>query len=190
MNKSKWLYNPFEYIAGWKAFGIGSAILLLTTVIGYWGHTVFYALEVKAGSNISLGKAFSLQALGLAVTVVLTYLIAFCFARRTRFQDMLGTITLAKYPLLLISILSWILGDKIISINAEEIINNRLLLSDYIYLFVFAIFSILVLTWEIALLYNAFRVSSNLKKSKCVILFILAMLISEITTILLVAAIY
>jgi hypothetical protein len=28
-NKWKWIYNPFEFVAGWKAFGIGIVILCM-----------------------------------------------------------------------------------------------------------------------------------------------------------------
>lgn len=189
-NKWKWLYDPFEYLAGWKAFGIGAAILTLATIIGHWGNVVFFALEIKAGTDATLGQAFSLQALGLAVTAIILYGTAFCFARHTRFQDILGTITLAKSPLLLFSLIAVMLRNKIASINAAEIINHQLSHSAYIYLAVFAIISLAVLIWEIALLYSAFKVSSNLKKTKCTILFISAILAAEIVTLLLVSTIY
>lgn len=186
----KWFYNPFQFIAGWKAFGIGMVILILTTIIGHWGHVVFYALEIKTGTGATFGQALILQLLGLSVTVTILYLTALCFARHTRFQDILGTITLAKYPLLPFAFVAVILRDKIASINATKIIEHQLSPSGYIYLSVFAIISLLILIWEITLLYNAFSVSSNLKKTKCAILFTIALIVSEIVTLLLVSAIY
>lgn len=188
-NKWKWVYNPFEYIAGWKAFGVGVVILVATTIIGYFGNIVFYALEIKSVSDINWGMAFSLQALGLAVTIVVMYLMVLLFAKRTRFQDILGTITLAKYPLLLMALLSLTFGKEMASIDVDKIINNELVFSNYVLLFVFAIASIIILAWEIALLYNAFRVSSNLKELKCAVLFTIALLVSEVITLVIKSAI-
>jgi len=186
----KWVYNPFEKIAGWKAFGIGIAILIIATVIGYFGNTVFYGISIKSVPSVTWCKAFSLQALGLAVTVFVIWIIALIFAKHVRFQDILGTVTLAKYPLVPAAILFLMLGKWLNELNhtlisaknVQEITGffNSLTISDYVLFLVFVIVAILILVWTIALLFNAFRVSTNLKGSKCALLFIAGLLISEI----------
>lgn len=190
MNKWKWVYNPFERVAGWKAFGIGIVILAATTVVGFFGNMVFYALEAKIVPEISWGRAFALQGLGLAVTVGVMYAAALPFARRTRFQDILGTVTLAKYPLLLEAAMALLFGKELASIDVEKFISNTAELADYTSLLVFGVISLILLVWEIALLFNAFRVSTSLKGVKCAVIFTIAMLITEIATISLVSAIY
>ena len=189
-SKWNWVYNPFEKVAGWKAFGIGIVVSAITTIVGYFGDTVFYGISVKVIPNITWGMAFSLQALGLAVTVAIMYIAALLFAKRVRFQDILGTVTLAKYPLILMSLLSLIFGSKLASIDVNKIINNEITFTDYNLLFVFGIISIIVMVWVIALLYNAFKVSTNLKGVKCGVLFTVIILISEIVTMVLVSVIY
>ena len=190
-NKWKWVYNPFEKVAGWKAFGIGIIILGITTITGYFGDTVFYGISVKLVPDITWSMAFSLQALGLAVTVIIMYITALFFAKHVRFQDILGTVTLAKYPLILMAFLSLIFGNKLASaIDVSKIINNKITFSDYTLLFVFGIIAITVIVWVIALLYHAFKVSTNLKGVKCGILFTILMLVSEIITIILVSVLY
>jgi len=185
-NKWKWVYNPFEFIAGWKAFGIGIVILCITTIAGYFGNTVFYGLSIKTVPYITWSMAFSLQTLGLAVLVVLMYVAALLFAKQVRFQDILGTVTLAKYPLILSAIVflvfsKWLIAfsDKLMSINIYEMI-NKITPSDYVLLLVFSMLLLPVIVWEIVLLFNAFRVSTNLKGVKCVLLFVTTLLISEI----------
>jgi len=191
MNRNwRWVYNPFEKIAGWKAFGIGIAILILTTVIGYFGNTVFYGISIKSVQSITWCKAFSLQALGLVVTVFVLWITGLLFAKHVRFQDILGTVTLAKYPLVLAAIMfltlsKWLneLNNTLLSAkNIQETIElfNSLTISDYVFFILFAIVSILILVWAIALLFNAFKVSTNLKGGKCALLFIAGLLISEI----------
>ena len=185
-NKWKWVYNPFEFLAGWNAFGIGIVILCITTIVGYFGYTVFYALEIKSVPNVTWNMAFSLQFSGLAVTVVIMYVTALLFAKGVRFQDLLGTVTLAKYPLLLMALFSLPFGKKIASIDINKFITMEFTISDILPLMILGIISIILLTWEVVLLFNAFRVSTNLKGVKCAGLFVAALLITEIVTVVLV----
>ena len=186
----KWVYNPFGQLAGWRAFGIGLVILCIATVIGYFGNTVFYGISIKTVPGITWDKAFFLQGLGLAVTVTVMWITALLSAKHVRFQDILGTVTLAKYPLvieviILMSFSKWmneITGTMMSAGNIQETMEvfNNLTLLDYSLFVVLIIVTFVFLTWTIALLYNAFRVSTNLKGAKCALLFIAIMLISEI----------
>ena len=184
--KLKWIYNPFEQMAGWKAFGIGLIILCITTVTGYYSHTVFYGISIQPVPTVTWGKVFFLQGSGLAVTVLVMWIIALLSAKHVRFQDVLGTVTLAKYPLIVAAIVFLMFNhrlmeitEKVMSMDIYKII-NEITLSDYTLLFVFSIMLIPVLIWEIVLLFNAFKVSTNLKGVKCALLFTAILLISEI----------
>jgi len=186
----RWVYNPFEKIAGWKAFGIGIVILCLATAIGYFGNTVFYGFSIKAVPSITWSKAFLLQATGLTTTVLVMWITALLFAKHVRFQDILGTVTLAKYPLVLPAIMFLTIGKRLNELgeklsstgNQQETMKlfNELTVADYALFIFIIVVSILVLVWSIALLFNAFKVSTNLKGMKCALLFIAIMLISEI----------
>ena len=196
----KWVYNPFEKIAGWKAFAIGMVILCLATVIGYFGNTVFYGISIKSVASITWCKAFSLQAIGLVVTVLVLWITGLLSAKHVRFQDVLGTVTLAKYPLVLAAIMFLALGKWLKELNnmllaagnVQEMMGffNSLSISDYALFIVFIIVTLMMLVWTIALLFNAFRVSTNLKGGKCAVLFIAGLLISEIIIGILVAIWY
>jgi len=188
----KWAYNPFEKVAGWKAFGIGLIILCITTITGYFFNTVFYGISIKTVPCVSLGRAFSLQGTGLAVLVIVMYITALLFTKNVRFQDILGTVTLAKYPLFFSLIPIILFGnrlneftEKIMSASINEMI-KLITISDYIFLLVFSIMAFAIIIWEIVLLFNAFRVSTNLKGLKLAILFLSIMFISEIITFILV----
>ena len=186
----KWVYNPFEQLAGWRAFGIGIIILCIATVIGYFGNTVFYGISIKTVPSVTWDKAFFLQGLGLAVTVAVMWITALLSAKHVRFQDILGTVTLAKYPLvievlILMSFSKWLnelTGMLKSAGNIQETMEvfNKLTILDYTLFIVLMIVTFGFLAWTIALLFNAFRVSTNLKGAKCALLFIAIMLISEI----------
>jgi hypothetical protein len=181
-SKYKWVYNPFEKTAGWQAFGIGIVILAITTVTGYFGHTVFYALSIKTRTYVTLETAFSVQFLGLAVWVAVTYAAALVFAKHVRFQDVLGTTTLANYPLLLMAIVSLPLGKRMASIDVIKLIHHGASFSDIAVLVVFAIFALIFTSWQIYLLFNAFKVSTNLKEYKGLEIFAFILLSSVILT--------
>jgi hypothetical protein len=132
--------------------------------------------------------AFSLQAIGLAIIVLVMWFIALLSAKHVRFQDILGTVTLAKYPLILAAIVSLAFGnqlaafsDKLMSMTVSQMV-NEITLSDSEPLLAFSMLLLPIIVLEIALLFNAFRVSTNLKGSKSAVLFIVIILISEIIT--------
>ena len=184
-----WVYNPFTQLAGWKAFGIGFIILCLATFVGYLGNTVFYGISIKTVQSVTLGNAFFLQFMGLAVTVLIMWATALVFAKHVRFQDILGTITFAKYPLTPITFVIWLFNkpienftNKMLSIDLTNYneIANLFTVFDYLLILLITIVIIPMFVWTIALLFNAFRVSTNLKGGKCILLFIAALLISEI----------
>jgi hypothetical protein len=197
--KWKWIYNPFEKIAGWKAFGIGILILGITTILGYFSNTIFFGISIKQVHSITLCKAFSLQALSLAITVAVMYLTALFFAKRVRFQDILGTVTLAKYPLLLIIPLLWTLNDKMMEITDRLLqalqdnlyqMANVFSISDYVVLIGYSFLSLIILVWNIALLFNAFKVSTNMKGVKCGLVFTAILLVAEIIINVVISVIY
>jgi len=185
-NKWKWVYNPFEKIAGWEAFGIGLVILCVITVTGYFFNMVFYGISIKTVQSVSFGNAFLLQFSGLIILVLVMWTAALIFAKNVRFQDILGTVTLAKYPLIL-SLFVFIpfknrfneFTEKLMSVNVSEM-SNVITTSDYLFLMAFLIIMFSIIVWEIVLLFNAFRVSTNLKGIKSIGIFAAIMFISEI----------
>ena len=183
-NKWKMLYNPFEWIAGWKAFVIGIIIVCVTVVVGHLGSTYFYGIQVKHIPDISLLTAFLLQVTGLGITTLIMYLVSVIAAKGVRFQDVLGTVTLARYPFLLAALAGFLITSE----TLDSILNGtKMETQAIIQLSVSGIIMMLVIILGVALLYNAFKVSTNIKGAKGVFLFILIMILSEIATILIVS---
>ena len=183
--KNKWnlFYNPFQWIAGWKSFGIGIVIVCVTVVIGHLGNTYFYGLNVKNIHDISLPMAFLLQGIGLCSTVLLMYLVSIIATKNVRFQDILGTVTLARYPFFFAAFA----GFLIPATTLDNIINGTKPETwALIQLSIASIIMVLVVILGVALLYHAFKVSTNIKGAKSVFLFILIMILSEAITMLIV----
>lgn len=179
-NNWKLLYNPFDRIAGWKAFLAGLPIVCATVVLGWLTDTVAYGLEVKTGGGISLEKDFIFTGVGLACTVIIMYVVGLIFSKGVRFQDILGTVTLARAPYIL-SPLVGLLADPDLDIQMEEMMQtgNMGAINWSSILFI-SLFAIVVSVWAVALLYHAFRTSTGLKGGKCAGLFIFSLIASEV----------
>ncbi len=180
-NKWKLLYNPFEWIAGWKAFGIGIIIVCATVIIGHFSNTYFIGVQIKHIPNISLPMAFLLQAIGLCATIIIMYLISLISAKNVRFQDILGTVTLSRYPFLLAAFAGFLVRPQIIDSILEGTLTD---VFSIIQFSIAGLIMMLILVWGVALLYNAFKVSTNIKGPKSVFLFILIFVLSEAFTML------
>ena len=91
-----WLFNPFRYIAGAGALGLGLLAIILMAVLGYLGHThLDGVLDVHAGPPGPLHD-FILQGLLDWLLLSLT-LLATALILRLKFRliDLWGTQALA-----------------------------------------------------------------------------------------------
>ncbi|WP_101690834.1 YIP1 family protein [Dysgonomonas massiliensis] len=189
-NIAKALINPFDRIAGWKSFFIGIAIVVATVVVGWQSSICFRgALDAKTVYELDFDWALYCQFISLAALVGVFYLAALLFARGTRFQDILGTITFSRFPYLFIALLGFLSTDAelaemnqvVSSGNVSELLSY---LTTNIKQILLPILMIPFLIWSIVLLYNAFRVSTGLKGAKCGVVFTTSLILAEIISLI------
>lgn len=190
-NNLRYLLNPFTRIAGWKAFFVGLAIVLATSVIGSISYVFFPdLLSVKLSSRIDLLDNIVLQIISIVTVTVVFYLASLLLAKGTRFQDIIGTTTLAKFPYFFVVLLGFIVDNERIvemdnllsSMLVSDLLNILLESPDII---LFSLMSLPFLVWVLILLYNAFSTSTGLKGIKSVGIFILLIVIVEIISVIL-----
>ena len=169
-NKWKWVYNPFERIAGWSALMIGVVVMALTAVIGKINGVNFDSiLEICPYAPFSFTVAFVLQAVNFLSLFLIMWIAGVCFSKtKVRAIDVAGTMALAHTPMLLFAVICFLP------------VAPSGFFDDIPRLVIFGIISILFAIWMIALMYNAYSVSCNLKGSKAVLSFIGALLVAEI----------
>ena len=190
-NKLQMFYNPFERIAGWKAFYIGLIIVCLTVLIGLFSNVCFPGvLDAKIVVNLGLIDAFIFQFIGLISLVLFFYLSSLIFAKNVRLQDILGAVLLARFPYFFVSLLGFLIQAETIllfdnAIRTGNIEDLAVVLSSFGFILV-TILMIPFIIWFIVLLYNGFRVSTGLRGGKCIFVFIGSVLIAEIASLLLV----
>ncbi|GET24794.1 YIP1 family protein [Prolixibacter sp. NT017] len=189
MNK---FLNPFRYIAGGKSLLAGIVVLLLTAITGYFSHTHFPDLI-----SIKLSPAFPLWYFvaqvftnWLVISVVL-YLLALIFSSSSvRMVDIFGTQALARAPYFLAAVTGFFsvmhkFGRYILYTRFHQGEPIDLTSTDVVLVVFLMILSLFLSIWTIILMYNAFRVSANVKGGKAVPLFIVAVIISTVATLFL-----
>lgn len=167
--KIKWLINPFERIAGWQALLIGVVVMALTAVIGKINNVAFYgSLYVNPITPFSFPVAFAIQAVNYIPLFLTMWLAGVYFSKsKIRAIDVAGTMALTRIPMLLLSVVCFL------PITPAS-------LYDMTRMIVFLLFCIPIIIWIVALMYNAYSVSCNLKGSRAILSFIGALFVAEI----------
>ncbi|MDL2241036.1 hypothetical protein LJC69_05370 [Bacteroidales bacterium OttesenSCG-928-K22] len=176
--------NPFEKIAGWQALGLGLIFMILTAVVGSCNGSYYDgALDMHAsGKAYPLWIAFAMLGIDLASIIIMFLIAGLIFSRNFRVVDVIGTTVLAKAPTLLLGISGFVPAPDFVETlteNPEAFINNPNMIFSSVSFIVVAILMIPVLVWTIALFYNAFKVSLNIRKNNTII-FILAVIFAEV----------
>ena len=175
----KWLFNPFMYVAGAKALAIGWLFMLLTAFIGHYSNIHFDgALDLHSGKVTPTWFYFAEQLVDWGFATLVFYIAGRLSSRSSiRFIDVAGTMALARWVWIFAVIIDliFIIPSTPTNGSLQDLIN------DIGYMFVIGAFiELFFIIWFVALMYNAFTVSCNLKGSKAVTAFIVALVIAEL----------
>ena len=186
-NALRYIYNPFEKIAGWQALIYGLIIACLSGWIGKQAGLMFDgAIDAHFGNEVSYYQAFMMLFIDIACVGAVMYLAGLLVTRNFRFIDLLGTMTLARAPYLVLS-----LSGLFVTIpeTAELLANPYQVFTNPGFL-VFIILTFPVLVWVIALMYNAWKVSTGAKGSKMIITFIAGLFVAEVISKILISILF
>jgi len=171
------IINPFTRIAGWQAFGFGLVIVVLTGIIGTFSNVAFDGvIDMHLTQKLTFVHSFEFLAIDIVSLVSIMTITGFIISKGFRFIDILGTMTLAKAPYIILAIA----GYFTVSPDINEIMKNPFIVFQSLSFIILTLLSIPVTVWTITLLYNALKTSCGVKASKLTIAFIIALLVSEI----------
>jgi len=182
--------NPFEKIAGWQALGLGLIALVITAFIGSYNGAVFdAALSMHMSfESYPIWIAFAMLAINLT-SIVLMYLIAgVVFSKNFRVIDVVGTVALAKVPNIFLALLAFIPLPILQAAQTDRTIfmeDPFLLLGSFSFI-AFILCSLILMVWYITLLYNAFKVSLNINRNLRIVVFIFALILAIIISMMVV----
>lgn len=169
--KINYLYNPFTRIAGFKSLIFGLMGLLLTAFLSFISGTHFNGL-----SNIGFAKDTVFQfylfehVLSWASLSIIFYISGLILSNsKIRIIDIAGITILARIPLILLPL-----------VRLLPVMHSFTVQSWQIYVLMGLYFFSVI--WTIALLYNGYKISCNLKQQRLNISFIICLLISETAT--------
>jgi len=184
---AQWLFNPFEFIAGYQALLIGLAAILLTSLLGSLSNTHFDGvLDVHTGLQAPLWFFLSeglINWMSLAVPLFFFGLILSRSALRT--VDVFGTQALARFPYLISAVafipLAYASGGedlvaKFMESGFSAIATPALLLT----LGLAIIVAIPMIIWMVVLMYRAYTVSCNIRGPKAIVTFIISLIGAEV----------
>lgn len=177
----KWLFNPFVFIAGWQALGLGLLLMLLTLLTAYFSQTRFDgAIDVHFAAYFPF-KVYVFEQLNAWLSTVIVFFAAgFVLSKSNiRLIDVAGTLALARFPMLFAALIGFVPA-----LHQFPTANNIALIA--ITGLIVALFSI----WMIVLMYRAFTICCNLKGSKAIWGFVISIILAEILSKIVIHQIY
>ena len=178
-------FNPFFYVAGVQALGLGLAAIILAGLIGSRGHTHFDGvLDTHVGGPAPLWFFLAEGIIDwLCLSAVLWVGGKIISQSAFRAVDLLGTQALARWPTLFISLITL---PPAFQRFGRELVEQfklgkfQLDTPDAIIFFGITIAMIPFFCWVVALMYKSFGVSCNVKGGKAIGTFIAGLLVAEV----------
>ena len=180
------IFNPYNRIAGTKAYIAGFTGIILSGVLCFFSHTHFDGVidvHFNDAGSIFLFLLEGLIALG-SIVLIFSLAALILVGTRFRFIDMLGTMSLARLPMIIVPFFALILPPEKVTDyflytflhqGAPVTIGNWDIASFIIMIFIM----LFVLAWTITLMWSAFRICTNTKGAKTVVAFIAGLMIAE-----------
>ena len=137
-------------------------------------------LDVHFGAKTSLLQAICESLISWASLVLTLYILGLIVSESSvRFIDVAGTTALARWPMLLMSFVGFIPMPDVSNLQNAKL-EDLIKIATSPGLIITGIVSLPIIVWFVALLYNAYSVSVNLKGPKAVWSFIGGLVAAEI----------
>lgn len=181
------LFKPFEQYSEKLLIFIGLGMTVLGTFLAQVLNSRFDgAFDLHFIEETLLQQAFIDTFINITSLIFFLYGAALIVNRKTRFVDIITTVTIARIPYYILPLLN--MNNKLTDIgtavlkSVEEDPTAVLSVEILPWLILTTIVTIGALVWYITLLYNGYKIASNAKKGSHVPLFIAALLSAEIAS--------
>lgn len=182
--KTLWI-NPFQRIAGIQALLVGGLVCLAQVLESYFFQTRFDGvLDIHFGVVSTIGSAISEMIISvLSISLIFGLCGKLLISKKMRWVDLLGTITFARIPLLIIPFFNLTGYFSTLSSKMESGVKKgtvpSLVSTEIVWLTIIGLVSTLVLIWYVTWLFQALKTSTNGKGIKFTIIFIGCLILAE-----------
>lgn len=179
----KKLYNPFETVSENRLLILGIAFTIMGSLTG-WLFNARYdgVLDMHLDKPVELWQPFTDNIINIFSLTTLLLIAGKIVNRKTRFIDILIATLIARAPFYILPLTN--IGGKMEE-SSERLLEaatnvGKMLPEDLAYASVMGLVSIFILVWAMALLYNGYRVATNLKKTSQILGYIGIVIAAEI----------
>jgi hypothetical protein len=183
----KKIYNPFEIFSEKQLLITGTIVLILGSCIGFLFKGRFDGIvDLHFMENVTFSEVLVDNLINTLVVSVFLFLLGRFINSKTRIIDVLNTSLIARIPFYVLPFFNTNnkmieTTDRLLEITSSSSIES-LTPVDLFYVVVFGILALLTLVWFSILLWNGFKVATNAKGTKAVVLFITVVLLAEIVS--------
>lgn len=181
------LFNPFKKYSEQQLLVFGGILAIAGIVFATMTNTHFDGLlDAHFGKQVSL-KTAALQSIINIVSIVgVFYPLGKWINPKTRLIDIFNISLIVKIPayfMMPLNINGWAYSktEPLLQAMANPF-NLQFTQEMILFLIISSILAILVFVWLIVLLYNGFKVATNLKETKHIGMFIIAIIVAEIVS--------
>ena len=188
MTIGRWMFNPFVRIAGPRSLVFGLAGIVAAGLAAAGAGIRFDGLlDVHAGNEVALWMPVVEGLVNWAVFTLLLMVVALLFSKSAvRLIDVAGTQAMARMPLFLVAaICNLPLIQDAFDGVAAVLLGGELDGTTLTGLVAVILVTLAGVVWMVALMWKAFSISCNMRGGRAIALFILAVLIGEVVTVLL-----
>ncbi len=185
--KASWLFNPFVYVAGWKALLIGIVAILAAGHIGSYSNTHFDGvLDVHSGGTAPHWFFLAAGIIDWLCMGIVFLMVGKIISKKPfRTIDILGTQALARWPTLFTTLATLPpafsrFNRALIQSLRTQGIPEGLNPMDTVFFGGAVIIMLLVLVWMIRLMYCSYKTSCNPDGGKAGRTFVIGLVIAEI----------
>jgi len=183
----KKLYNPFEIFSERQLLLIGILFLIIGSFLGYLFNGRFDGvLDLHFVEFVDFYEVFLDNIINTFVLTIFLFLLGLFINPKTRIIDLLNTALIARIPFYILPFFNtnghmYRITDALMDLVAKNNL-EAIAFSDTIFMAIFGILALATMVWFAILLWNGFKIATNAKGIKAIILFILVVLLAEIAS--------
>lgn len=189
----KLLFNPFEKYDGRALLAIGLVATLIGSMLGFAFNARFDgAIDMHFSYAVTFAQPFTDNVFNIAILFFAFHIFGYTINKKTRPADILGTVMLARLPFYLgtLTNINGFISRTTEAMLGLDMNNIQLNPADLTIIVVSSLITLALLVWYIALLYNGFKVATNLKTTNQKVMFAVTLIVAEILSKILFFLIY